>query len=113
MSCDEWKPSLASFYDCPLLRSQNGYKIFCDRSDSTGPLSIYGFLVRIEANKAIYSLEYNGTPPCRTDQIALTKFSLYEIVLHSNGTARDKVTVIGRDQIGLLGQTDGTNKKPM
>ena len=35
------------------------------------------------------------------------------VVLHSNGTARDKVTMIGRDQIGSLGQTDGTNKNPM
>ena len=36
-------------------------------------------------------------------------------MLHSrpNGTARDKVTVIGWDQIGSLGQTDGTNKNPM
>ena len=35
------------------------------------------------------------------------------VVLHSNGTARDKVTVIRRDQIDSLGQTDGTNKNPM
>ena len=39
--------------------------------------------------------------------------NLAYVVLHGNGTARDKVTVIGRDQIGSLGQTDGTNKNPM
>ena len=73
------------------------------------------FLWESKANKAKYSLKYKklyhigATPsPCRTDQKALTKFSLYVGFLHSNGTARDKVTVIGS-----LGQTNGTNKNPM
>ena len=52
-------------------------------------------------------LLYRGTPPPRTDQ------NCTGLCLHSNGTARDKVTVIGRDKIGSLGQTDGTNKNRM
>ena len=57
-----------------------------------------------------------STPP----PIALTTKQHLQIlaelsytVMGANGTTRDKVTVIGRDQIGLLGQTDGTKKNPM
>ena len=50
--------------------------------------------------------------------VALTKYHLQNlaynvVVLHSNGTARDKATVIGRDQIGSLGQRTGLTKKPI
>ena len=37
----------------------------------------------------------------------------YVVDLHNNGTALDKVTVIGREKITSLGQTDGPNKNHM
>ena len=58
-----------------------------------------------EHKKLSYDSILIGASPLHVapDQKALTNFSL--VVLHSrpNGTARDKVTVIGRDQIGEVG----------
>ena len=50
--------------------------------------------------------------------VTLTNYHLqnlakYVVALHSNGSTREKLTVIGRDQIGSLGQMDGANKNPM
>ena len=88
---------LTPFYDCSILSSQHGYKIFCDTT-----------CVLLDPRQ---SMDFFWEWKEKSNIIPLQ--NLAYVALHGNGTARDKVTVIGRDQIGSLGQTDGTNKNPM
>ena len=79
-------------------------------------------LLESKPNKAIYSQEctmknknilQRSIPHVTLTNYYLQNLDKYLVALHSNGTAREKVTVIGRDQIGSLGQMDGAYKNPM
>ena len=64
-------------------------------------------------NNTCYIMHQEEHPNVALTPSVLAK-NIYNVdYLFSNGTSRDKVTVIGRDLIGQLGLTDGTNKIPL
>ena len=77
---------------CWAVKLAIRYFVIRRRSCPTGPSLIYGFLVKIKSNKAKYSQQYKklyyigAPPPCRTDQITLTKSSLLYSCPTQSGT---------------------------